>query len=176
MSDTESDYEFDPADFLFFYNEKSAHGYLSQFHRSQFVDGEGNQYFCCEQYMMVNKARLFLEDFPDNGRIIERMLRSNSPKEIKGLGRQVRGFNNRTWNRAKYDIVLQGNMYKFFQNEQLKERLLSTGDLVLVEAAANDRIWGVGYSVREAPTVDMSQWGKNLLGQILMEVRTALAE
>lgn len=58
------------------------------------------------------------------------------------------------------DIV----MAKFTQNEDLKEKLLSTGNTYLEEGNTwGDRIWGV---------VDSN--GANLLGNILMNVRKEL--
>lgn len=58
------------------------------------------------------------------------------------------------------DIV----MAKFTQNEDLKEKLLSTGNTYLEEGNTwGDRIWGV---------VDGN--GANLLGNILMNVRKEL--
>lgn len=53
------------------------------------------------------------------------------------------------------------------------KKLLETGTEVIAEAASYDRIWGIGLSATEA--VKVSQWpGQNLLGQILMEIRSNL--
>ena len=49
--------------------------------------------------------------------------------------------------------MTQGNILKFGQNTALGMVLrstLSTGDLVLVEAAENDRIWGIGLNTHDA--------------------------
>ena len=60
----------------------------------------------------------------------------------------------------------------------LRDLLLATGSRELVEAAPNDSVWGVGFSAEKAEElrlmddgVGMTQWGKNLLGRALMEVR-----
>ncbi len=50
---------------------------------------------------------------------------------------------------------------KFTQHEDLKKKLLDTGDYKLVEHTKNDNIWGDGGDGT----------GKNLLGKCLMEVR-----
>ena len=49
----------------------------------------------------------------------------------------------KVWDKFKYTIVLNGNWFKFSQNRDLREFLLSTGDSVLVEASPYDNIWGI---------------------------------
>lgn len=53
---------------------------------------------------------------------------------------------------------------KFTQHDRLRRMLLSTGEALLVEQTANDSYWADGG--------DGS--GKNMLGQILMQVRDEL--
>ncbi len=64
---------------------------------------------------------------------------------IKSLGRKVKGFGDATWVANRERIVLEGNLLKFRQIEELKKKLLATGDKVIVEASPRDRIWGVGF-------------------------------
>ena len=45
---------------------------------------------------------------------------------------------------------------------------------MLVEASPYDRIWGIGYTAKQALKVPMDHWAENLLGKILMEVRTEI--
>ena len=66
-------------------------------------------------------------------------------------------------------------MVKFSQNEDLKEKLLATGEDVLGEHSKSDRIWGIGRSMDDERRFDISKWnGQNLLGFTLMRVRQAL--
>jgi ribA/ribD-fused uncharacterized protein len=51
--------------------------------------------------------------------------------------------------------------------------LLSTGEKYLVEAAGNDRIWGIGFNSKDA-IANINSWGQNLLGKTLIEIRTEL--
>ena len=88
--------------------------------------------------MMAGKAELF-DDKETRGKILE----SRSPKQIKELGRRVKGFEHATWDKAKFSIVLNGNWCKFSQNMELKAFLLSTGDAILAEASPYDGIWGI---------------------------------
>lgn len=71
------------------------------------------------------------------------------------------------WSRAKFDRM-RGVLYaKFTQHEDLKTLLLSSGDARLVETAAVDnevnRLWG-----------EVNGQGRNMLGELLMELRTRL--
>ena len=78
----------------------------------------------------------------------------------------------------KFDIVVQGNMYKFTiaeDAENLKGWLLATGDRLLVEASPLDRVWGVGFTEKNAGA-NRHRWGQNLLGKALMVVRGRLEE
>lgn len=69
-------------------------------------------------------------------------------------------------------IVHEGLVTKFSQNEDLKRSLLETGNDMLAECAAKDRIWGIGLSMNDPDRHDMSKWkGQNLLGYALMMVR-----
>jgi ribA/ribD-fused uncharacterized protein len=76
----------------------------------------------------------------------------------------------------KLDIVVQGNMYKFTiaeDAENLRAWLLATGDRMLVEASPSDRVWGVGFTEKNAGA-NRHRWGQNLLGKALMVVRARL--
>ena len=97
------------------------------------------------------------------------------PKQIKALGRKVRRFDQKVWDKFKYAIVLNGNWCKFSQNRNLREFLLSTGDSVLAEASPYDNIWGIRLSANSLEAQDPMKWrGQNLLGFALMEIRDEL--
>lgn len=90
-------------------------------------------------------------------------LRSN---EAKRLGRYVQLRPD--WENVKLPIMEDIVRAKFTQNEDLKQLLLATGDLVLEEGNTwHDTFWGVDAKTRE---------GENHLGRILMRVREELAE
>ena len=97
------------------------------------------------------------------------------PSKQKALGRKVKGFNNKTWNKKREQIVEDGNWWKFTRSKEgdLRELLLKTGDRSLVEASPYDRIWGVGYAAARAEA-NRGSWGENLLGKALMRVRDRL--
>ncbi len=121
-----------------------------------------------EQYMMYCKAALF-----EDADIAVKIMKISDPKVIKSLGRKIKNYDDKIWNEYKYKIVVNGNYFKFSQSAQLKSILLNTDTKILVEAASYDRIWGIGYSKTEA-LANIDNWGQNLLGKALMEVRSIL--
>jgi ribA/ribD-fused uncharacterized protein len=84
------------------------------------------------------------------------------PSTAKRKGRNVKLRHD--WENIKDDIMYQVVKAKFTQNEDLKERLLATGEEHLEEGNTwGDKYWGVCNGV-----------GKNRLGKILMKVRDEL--
>ncbi|MDQ3035474.1 MAG: NADAR family protein [Myxococcota bacterium] len=142
---------------------------LSQWYPAPFTV-DGVTYATAEHWMMAAKARLFGDDDA-----LARILASTDPREVKALGRAVRGFDTDRWDAHRLPQVVEGNVHKFGQSEPLRSFLLATGDRVLVEASPRDRIWGIGMGASNERARDPREWrGKNLLGFALMEARTQL--
>jgi ribA/ribD-fused uncharacterized protein len=162
--------------FLFFWGHRPAaraavdRSCLSQWWPARFtVDGVG--YASAEHYMMEQKARLFGDDAA-----AARVLAAASPGAAKAIGRQIRGFDEDTWRRHRYPIVLRGNTAKFSQHRPLGDYLLGTGRRIIAEASPVDRVWGIGLVADDDRARRPSAWrGLNLLGFALMEVRGAVA-
>jgi len=92
------------------------------------------------------------------------------------MGGRVSGFEQETWNAHRIAIVTTGSRAKFSQNAGLRRRLLDTGDAILAEANPKDYIWGIGLAEDDPAALNPANWeGENLLGQILMAVRSELA-
>lgn len=119
--------------------------------------------------MMYQKAILF-----NDTAIAARTLTAKHPRDVKSLGRKVKNFDQDVWVANRERIVFEGNMLKF-RDETLKAQLLATGDAEIVEASPYDDIWGIGYREEHADAV-RADWGQNLLGKALMEVRKQLNE
>lgn len=66
----------------------------------------------------------------------------------------------------KDDAMRRACLAKFTQHADLRELLLGTGDEHLVEASPIDPYWGYGADRK----------GKNMLGIVLMEIRTVLRD
>ena len=89
--------------------------------------------------------------------------------EAKALGREVRGFDEDTWVKNRFGIVVAGNLLKFQQNKGLGMFLLGTNERVLVEASPVDTIWGVGLAADNKSIENPNLWrGLNLLGFALI--------
>ena len=127
-------------------------------------------YPSAEHFMMAEKARTF-----GDHRVRDEVLKSRTPAQAKALGRQVSGFDDRTWNDVRFSIVVAANEAKFSQHPELREFLLQTGGKVLVEASPVDPVWGIGLAADHADASTPERWqGLNLLGFALMEVRSRL--
>ena len=81
----------------------------------------------------------------------------------------------RRWKMVESEVMMDGAMAKFDQNENLKHYLLSTGDKRLVEGSPYDGTWGVKLDFNDPLIENSSNWkGENKLGLCLMNVRNAL--
>ena len=150
-------------------NDKITKSCLSQWYPCKFKENDF-EYNTAEQYMMIQKAKLF-----EDNETLNEIIKAKTPKEYKYLGRQIKNFNGKTWNEKKFDIVVNGNMLKFSQNEELKNFLLSTNDTILAEASPYDKIWGIGIGEDDKDSYNIEKWkGENLLGKALMKVRDEL--
>ncbi len=131
---------------------------------------DGVTYATAEHWMMAGKARLF-----GDAEAERQVLAAGHPAEAKKAGRLVRGFDEETWARERYGIVIEGSVHKFAAHPELREFLLNTGEKVLVEASPVDRVWGIGLAADDEAATDPERWkGPNLLGFALMEARERL--
>jgi ribA/ribD-fused uncharacterized protein len=157
---------------IFFFGPDRPYGQLSNFYPSSFYDHDTNiRYNCNEQYFMHQKCLRF---DPDNENLINDILESVSPAFHKNCGRKVGNFDKYEWNSISSGIMKRGLMLKFSQNESCMHTLLITGNSRLFEASQYDRIWGIGYGIRNAPIISEEHYGENRLGKLLMEVREEL--
>lgn len=57
----------------------------------------------------------------------------------------------------------------------MMQQLLATQNSILAECAVQDKIWGIGLSMKDEKRYDINEWkGQNLLGFSLMHARTEL--
>lgn len=109
-------------------------------------------------YFRNNEAAFQGMKCPDR---IEEFCQLN-PSEAKRLGRKV--ILRPDWEFVKEAVMYEICKEKFLQHPSLAQKLLSTGDGLLVEGNSwGDREWGVCNGV-----------GNNKLGKILMSIRNEL--
>lgn len=102
----------------------------------------------------------------DDAAYRERIRGTSSPWDAAKLGRDRKVKLRRDWESVKVGIMHQALVAKFAQHDALRTLLLGTGDATLVEHTENDAYWGDGGNGR----------GRNMLGQLLMRVRSELRE
>jgi ribA/ribD-fused uncharacterized protein len=68
------------------------------------------------------------------------------------------------WEEVKDSIMFNAVLNKFMTHQDIRDILLSTGQEEIIEDTVDDYYWGCGKNGT----------GKNMLGQILMQVREVL--
>lgn len=158
-------------DAIFFHKPEEPDGYLSNWYKSPFVL-DGIHFSSVEQYIMYQKCKIFSDNDSANA-----ILATNDPETQQTIGRNAKGFIQNVWLGTRQIIAMRGLYAKFTQNDDLKEKLLSTGNAVLVECAQSDRNWACGISLKSEDRFYANRWlGENNLGFALMEVRRYLQE
>lgn len=87
-----------------------------------------------------------------------------SAHEAFKIAERNRQHRRPNWDDEKVDVMRKIIRAKAEQHEYVRRKLLETGDRPLIEGSWRDDFWGIG------PNRD----GKNMLGKLWMELRTAL--
>ena len=131
-----------------------AHRFLSNFYPC-LVQYNGIAFPSVEHAYQAQKTTLVSEQLM--------IAKLQTATQAKRMGRVVKW--RRDWNEVKVDIMRDLLLFKF-GHQELLEKLLATGDEELVEGNWwGDRFWGVCHGE-----------GQNMLGKLLMEVRTKYKE
>jgi ribA/ribD-fused uncharacterized protein len=161
-----------PEAIYFFTPKCEKYGYLSNFYKTNLVEEEQDKLFnCSEHYFMYYKCLTF---DPTNSELLEKIYSEESSYKVKKLGRQVKHYDDKIWSEKRYSIMINALRLKFTQNKVIKDKLLSTKPKILYEASPFDKLWGIGYSSKNAIIKDTQKYGQNLLGKALMQVRDEL--
>lgn len=138
-----------------FYRTDDPYGCFSNF-AAYPIEIDGKEWPTSEHYFQAQKFR-------DSERR-ERIRNTPSPMIAARLGRNRKARLRDDWEAVKLDIMRTAVRTKFTQHADIRDTLLSTGNVEIVEHTTNDNFWGDGG--------DGS--GKNWLGRILMEIREEL--
>lgn len=138
-----------------FYSVSDAYGEFSNFAAFPIALG-GARWPTSEHYFQAQKF--------EDARYRETIRKANTPMIAARLGRERKQKLRRDWESVKVSVMRQALHAKFTQHESLRTLLLSTDEAKLIEHTDNDAYWGDGG--------DGS--GRNMLGQLLMELRAAL--
>ena len=138
---------------------REAYGFLSNFHLCN-LDYEGNNYCCVESAFQAMK-----EANPAARANYSHLYPSEAKKKGKTCNLRP------DWEEVKVDIMYDILKVKF-SDEDLKARLLLTGDKELIEGNRwHDNFWG-NCICKKCEAIE----GKNMLGKLLMKLRTELRE
>ena len=142
---------------IYFYGTRGPYGCFSNFSRHGF-HLDGAFWPTSEHFFQAHKfAGTEHEDA---------VRRAPSPKLAAAMGRDRARPLRPDWEVVKDDVMRRGVRRKFEEHPELRAVLLATGDEPIVENSPKDSYWGIGKDGT----------GKNRLGAILMEVRSALRE
>ena len=132
---------------------------------------ENVKYNCLEQYLMHEKAMFFNDHI-----MADRIMTSDNAFYQRAFGQNVKKINMEKWRIKVPGVLLKGLMSKFSQIEHCKIYLRMTGFMILVEASAKDDYFGIGLGLNASAEelCNHSEWGYNLLGRTLMDVRSRL--
>jgi GTP cyclohydrolase II len=138
-----------------FYHSDQPWGEFSNFSpHSIFI--EGVNWLTVEHYYQAQK---FIE--PE---LKEKIRLSKTPTLAKDTATEMKNLQREDWAELKEDVMLKALRGKFSQHPELAKLLLSTIPKRLVESTSNDTFWG--------ESIDGE--GQNMLGELLMLVRTEL--
>ena len=140
---------------------------LSNFYLVDYYHAKKGYFLCCSEQDYMHEKAIYFGDED----MAKKILMLRDPAHIKKAGKLVKNFDDIEWAKVKiqkmYDVVFR----KFTATPELFLYLKNTGTDFLVEASPYDRVWGIGYNKYDALKVPVSDWGSNLLGLILMNLR-----
>ncbi len=138
-----------------FNSEKEKWGEFSNFAK-YIIEIDGKKWPTSEHYFQAMKF--------EGTKIEEKIRNISSPNSIAKLSRDRKLPLRKDWDKVKDNVMRKAVLAKFSQHEELKNILLSTENMNIVERTHRDSYWGDGGNGK----------GKNMLGRILMEVRAEL--
>ncbi|MDI3287836.1 NADAR family protein [Polyangium sp. 15x6] len=140
---------------IHFYSVQDAYGEFSNFAPYPILLDK-KRWPTSEHYFQAQK---FLD-----AKVQERIRSASTPLLAARLGRDRKQRLRADWESVKVSVMRRAVEAKFRQHDDLAVLLLSTAAARIVEHTVNDAFWGDGG--------DGS--GRNMLGHILMDVRTIL--
>lgn len=143
-----------------FYDKDHEYYQFTNFYEGKPIRIDGVSWKTAEHYFQAQK---FVGEFVKLQKIVQK----------KETAREARDFAvahekdwRPGWHSVKVDVMRTVLAAKFGQDETLRSLLCETGNAALVEASRPDGFWGYGPDGK----------GKNMLGKLLMELRTELQE
>ncbi len=144
---------------LFCGRDKHEYPWLSNFYMCKIIDDSGRVWRSAEH---LYQAMKFMPNYPGLQEVVREAI---TPKDAKKVANDfLREFIAEDWHDIKVAAMHLVILCKFGTNEKLKEKLLATGDTMLIEHAHWDSFWGSGEDMK----------GENWTGKLIMRVRDEL--
>jgi N-glycosidase YbiA len=140
---------------IHFYHLGEEYGCFSNFSPHP-IQLDGKTWPTSEHYFQAQKF--------EDSRLRESIRRTRSPMIAARMGRDRKKPLRGDWEAVKVEVMRRAVRAKFTQHDDLRQTLVGTEDATIVEHTENDSTWGDGGDGT----------GQNLLGQILMAVRSEL--
>lgn len=140
-------------DHIYFYRQNQPFGEFSNFYPASFVDKNGITWKTTEHFFQAKKF-----ENTEHENVIKNL---DTPGQAAKQGRSRSRPLRSDWEEVKENIMYECLCYKFLQNKDMLDILVSTGDKKLIEHTRNDRYWADGGDGT----------GKNRLGVLLMRLR-----
>ena len=139
--------------------------YLSNFYKVE-IKFNGKGFVSAEHAYQYEKAWVC-----GDREMMERIYKAETAKEAKRLGGQVTTTD--LWERLKDDRMREILDAKFTQNKDIRDMLISTGSVYLIEGST-DSYWGAGRKLHSKALLEGHWNGLNRLGEMLVELRVDL--
>ena len=160
-SHTENDRETQviTSDSILFYGPyEQPYGCFSNYAKHSFrLDGK--RWPTVEHYYQAQK-------YVSDSQYYDRIRHAATPSDAKRLGGDRARPYRQDWAAVKDDIMRRAVLAKFETNGDIRDLLLATGDVEIIENAPRDYYWGIGSKGT----------GQSMLGKILMETRALLRD
>jgi ribA/ribD-fused uncharacterized protein len=143
-----------------FYDKHSDYYEFTNFYQGERIELDGMSWKTAEHYFQAQK---FGADF---AHLIGKVWDQHTAREAYEVAASNKAYWRPDWQMVKIDVMRKILAAKFGQDEDLRKSLCGTGNAQLVEASPKDDFWGYGPDGK----------GKNMLGKLLMELRTELQD
>jgi ribA/ribD-fused uncharacterized protein len=141
-----------------FYDKHSDYYEFTNFYQGERIELDDISWKTAEHYFQAQK---FGGDFVY---LISKVWDQDTAREAYEVAASNKAHWRPDWHAVKLGVMRKVLAAKFRQDEDLRKSLCGTGNAQLVEASPKDAFWGYGPDGK----------GKNMLGKLLMELRTEL--
>ncbi len=121
------------------------------------------------QYINARKALFF-----NDRETAEKIMKEDDPVAVKHLGKTIKNFDRDRWAAVCKQEIRPSLEEKFKQNNHARDVLLSTGTRDIAECSPHDTIMGIGIAIHDDRRLDKGNWGGNLMGNLLVDIRDGL--